>query len=130
MRAQVGEVVGARAGDDAIPNDSLVGGRHVAAVAAPAAPALIPLGRDVDKDLLGVPGEEARQVSLEVEPYRGVLLLLAAVVVRAALVDRDAGGAEGRGGGRPRREEVGNGYHGRDHKGHRREEAKGVLEPD
>lgn len=50
--ADVGQVVGARARDDGVPDDGLI--RLVRAAG--------PLGRDVDEELLRVPGEERRKV--------------------------------------------------------------------
>lgn len=67
-------MVGARGGDDVVPDDGLVGGVGAAARRGP-------LGRHVDEDLLGVPGEERGQVGVHRELDDGVFLLLAAVVV-------------------------------------------------
>ena len=75
---QVAEVVGAGARDDLVPDDGLA--RAVGVLAA----RIGPLGRDVDKDLLGVPGEEAREVGVEGEADDGVFFLFGAVVVRPA----------------------------------------------
>lgn len=88
------EVVGARVGDDGVPDDGRVG--RVSAGGRG------PVSRDVDKDLLGVPREERGQVGIEGEFDDGVLLLPGAVVMRAALdaassPSASAGG--GRGGG-------------------------------
>ena len=78
MGPEVGEVVGAGVGDDGVPDDGLVGGIDPSFRGGP-------LGRHVDKDLLGVPCEQRRQVGVEGELDDGVLLLLRAVVVGAAL---------------------------------------------
>lgn len=75
--AQVAQVVGARARDDAVPDDGLVGLVRAGGGG--------PLGRDVDEELLGVPREQRRKVRVERELDDGVLLLLRAVVVRPAL---------------------------------------------
>jgi hypothetical protein len=75
--ANVGQVVRRGARDDGVPDDGAVGlvllvrGR--------------PLGRHVDEELLGVPGEERREVRVERELDDGVLLLLGRVVVRSSL---------------------------------------------
>lgn len=74
-RANVLQVVGARVGDDGVPDDSLVGGIARA----------WPLGGDVDEELLGVPCEEGRKVGFEGELDDGVLLLLGAIVMRTTL---------------------------------------------
>lgn len=68
-------MVGARVGDDAVPDDSLIG------VVARRGP----FRRDVDEKLLRVPGEKRGEVGVEREPDDGVLLLLGAVVVGTAL---------------------------------------------
>jgi hypothetical protein len=68
-------VVGARVGDDGVPDDSLVGGIARAG----------PLGGDVDEELLSVPCEEGRKVGFEGELDDGILLLLGAVVMRPTL---------------------------------------------
>lgn len=76
------EVVGAGRRDDAVPDDGLVGlvGGRGARLGYDG-----PFGRYVDKDLLRVPREQRRQVCVERELDDGILLLLAAVVVGAAL---------------------------------------------
>lgn len=74
-RANVLEVVGARVGDDGIPDDGRVG--HIVGSR--------PFGSNIDEDLLRVPVEEAREVGVEGEADDGVLFLLGGVVVRAAL---------------------------------------------
>ncbi len=76
------QVVGAGVGDDAVPDDGLVRGVGRRPVRAGGGGG--PLGRHVDKHLLRVPREEAREVGVEAELDDGVLLLLAAVVVRTA----------------------------------------------
>ena len=74
--ADVGQVVGARARDDAVPDDGAVGRVVVGAAARP-------LGRHVDEELLCVPGEEGGQVCVQRELDDGVFLLLRGVVVRS-----------------------------------------------
>lgn len=69
-------MVGARARDDAVPDDGLV--RLVRGGGGP-------LGRDVDEELLGVPREQRREIGVERELDDGVFLLLGAIVVRPAL---------------------------------------------
>lgn len=69
-------MVGAGVGNDAVPDD----GRVCAVVASAARP----VGSDVDKEVLGVPGEEAGEVGFEREANDGVFFLFGAVVVRAA----------------------------------------------
>lgn len=88
--ADVGQVVGARARDDGVPDDGLVGlvGRSAGDGGGG------PLGGDVDEELLGVPGEERREVGVQRELDDGVLLLLRAVVVRPAF-HSVCGGASG-----------------------------------
>lgn len=57
-------------------------------------------GRDVDEQLLGVPGEEGAEIRVEVELDLCVFLAFGRVVVRAAFDDLDvADGDCGRGGG-------------------------------
>lgn len=73
--ANVLQVVGGGAGDDVVPDNGGVGGVLGGR----------PLGGDIDEDVLGVPGEERREIGLERELDNGVLLLLGAVVVGAAL---------------------------------------------
>lgn len=81
--ADIGQVVGAWARDDGVPDDGLV--RLVrAAVAYTRARDHGPLGRDVDEELLRVPGEQRREVRVQRELDDGVFLLLRAVVVRPA----------------------------------------------
>lgn len=137
--AQVGQVVGRRAGDDAIPDDGLVGGITVVVAVVGLVSSsrrlvlfllLGPLGRDVDKDLLGVPREQARQVGVETELDDGVLFFFCRVVVRAALDDLHVGRLEGGHAGSARRREVGGGDQGGDDEGDGREEAEDVLEAD
>lgn len=53
-------MVGARARDDGVPDDGLVG--LVGGVAGDGGGG--PLGRDVDEELLRVPGEERREVGV------------------------------------------------------------------
>lgn len=77
--ADVGEVVGAGARDDGVPDDGLVG-----RVGGAAGRVVGPLGRHVDEDLLRVPGEERAEVGVEAELDDGVFLLLGRVVVWAA----------------------------------------------
>lgn len=73
--SNVQQVVGAGVGNDAVPDD----GRVCAVVASAARP----VGSDVDKEVLGVPGEEAGEVGFEREANDGVFFLFGAVVVRA-----------------------------------------------
>lgn len=83
--ADVGQVVGARARDDGVPDDGLVRLVRAAATAyARAGGERGPLGRDVDEELLRVPGEQRREVRVQRELDDGVFLLLRAVVVRPA----------------------------------------------
>jgi hypothetical protein len=77
-RAEVGQVVGARARDDGVPDDGLVRLVHVAVAGGP-------LGRHVDEHLFRVPREQRREVGVERELDYGIFLLLGAVVVRPAL---------------------------------------------
>jgi hypothetical protein len=70
--ADVGQVVGARARDDGVPDDGLVGLVH----GVEAGRRRGPLGRYVDEELLRVPGEQRRQVRVERELDYGILLLL------------------------------------------------------
>lgn len=81
----VGEVVGAGRRDDGVPDDGAVGG-----LGALGGVGVGPLGRDVDEELLRVPGEEGGEVGVEGEADGGVLFLFGGVVVGAALV---SGGA-------------------------------------
>lgn len=74
-------MVGARGGDDGVPDDGAVGG-----LGALGGVGVGPLGRDVDEELFGVPGEEGGEVGVEGEADGGVLFLLGGVVVGAALV--------------------------------------------
>jgi hypothetical protein len=76
-RREVCEVVGARTGDDGVPDYGLVG-RVVRASRVG------PLGRHVDEDLLRVPGEERAEVGVEAELYDGVFFFLGRVIVWAA----------------------------------------------
>lgn len=80
-RPDVGEVVRARGRDDGVPDDGAVGG-----LGALGGVGVRPLGRHVDEELLGVPGEEGGEVGVEGEADRGVLFFLGGVVVGAALV--------------------------------------------
>ena len=70
-------MVGARVGDDAVPDDGLVGGVDLVGIG--------PLGSHVYEEGLGVPGEEGGEVRLHGELDNGVLLLLRGIVVRATL---------------------------------------------
>jgi hypothetical protein len=76
--ADVLEMVGAGVGNDGVPDDSLIG------VVVGAGP----FGGHVDEELLGVPCEERRKVGIEGELDDGILLLLGAIVMRAALDTR------------------------------------------
>lgn len=114
-------MIRARARDDGVPDDSLVGG--VVAVGARGGP----LGRDVDEDLLRVPREERRQVGFEGELEDSVLLLLVAIVVRASADDLNVLGREGAR-GRAVREDVGDGDEAGEDEGDGREEAEDGLD--
>lgn len=75
-RPDVGQVVGARRRDDGVPDDGAAGlvrrrGRR-------------PLGGHVDEELLGVPGEQRREVGVQRELDDCVFLLPGRVVVRPA----------------------------------------------
>ncbi|KUI56760.1 hypothetical protein VP1G_10882 [Cytospora mali] len=123
-RTNLGQVVGARARDDLVPYDSLVG-RIIAVVLT----AGRPLGRDVDKDLLGVPVEQRAEVGVEAELDDGVLLLGGAVVIGPARDDLRVDGLDGAA-GRPLAEEVGACYQEGDDEGDGGEEAEDGLRPD
>lgn len=71
-------MVGAGRGDDAIPDDGLIGRVCCRVVGR------WPLSRYVDEDLLGVPCEERGEVGIEREVDDGVFFLFAGVVVRSA----------------------------------------------
>lgn len=75
-------MVGARARDDGVPDDGLVG---LVRAVGDARRGRGPLGRDVDEELLGVPGEQRREVGVERELDDGILFLFGTVVVRPAL---------------------------------------------
>lgn len=70
----VREVVGAGGRDDGVPDHGRVGLVRGGG----------PVGGHVDEDLLGVPGEEGREVGVERELDDGVFFFLGAVVVRPA----------------------------------------------
>lgn len=67
-------MVGAGIADNAVPDDGRVGGVVGAG----------PVGGNVDKEVLCVPGEEAREVCLEREANHGIFFLFRAVVMRTA----------------------------------------------
>lgn len=75
------------AGNDAVPDDGLVGCVRTGS-------RRWPLGGHVHKHLFGVPGKQARQVGVEAELDDGVLFLLGGVVVRSSLDDLYVGGLE------------------------------------
>lgn len=77
----VGEVVRARGGDYLVPDHGLVLGN---VTAGDGGRGVRPLGRHVDEDLLGVPGEEGREVRLEGELNHGIFFFFGAVVVWSA----------------------------------------------
>lgn len=80
-------MVGARARDDGVPDDGLVGlVRVVVSGAVIRGSSSRPLGRHVDEELLGVPREQRREVGVERELDHGVFFPLVAVVMRLALV--------------------------------------------
>jgi len=79
-RTDVGQVVGARARDDGVPDDSLVRLVHVVAGTGRGRG---PLGRHVDEDLFRVPREQRREIGVERELDYGIFLFLGAVVVRS-----------------------------------------------
>lgn len=115
-------MVRAGRGDDLVPDYGLVGvvlgaeGR--------------PLCRHVDEYLLGVPGEEGREVGIEGELDDCVFFLFGRVVVRSPLDDLEGGGLEEVHGGGSGGEKVGEGDEGGDCEGDCCEEAEGVLEAD
>jgi len=122
-RTDVGEVIGTGRGDDLIPDDGLVGGIG----AGSSLGAIGPFGRDVDEDLLRVPGEEVREVGVEGELDDGIFFLLARVVMGPALDDLDVCRLEGADGGGAWGNEIGEGNDGGDEEGYRREKAKCIL---
>ena len=73
-------MVGAGRGDDAVPDDGLVGRVLVCFGVI----GRWPLGGHVDEDLLGVPCEERGEVGVEREVDDGIFFLFAGVVVRSA----------------------------------------------
>lgn len=116
-RTNVEEMVGAGVGDDGVPNDGRIGCIVRAG----------PVGGDEDKEVLGVPSEEAGEVGIEGEAEDGVLFFLVAVVVRTALDDLDVVGADV-GSRVARGKEVGSGDEGAKDAGDCCEEAKDVLD--
>lgn len=117
-------MVCAGAGDDLVPDDSLVGG-----VGGRACAGIGPLCGDVDEDLLGIPtAEEGGEVGLEGELDDGVFLLGGGVVVRTALDDLDRVGDDDAGGGEAGCQEIGEGDEGRDDESDGREGAERGLE--
>lgn len=93
--AKIPQMVTARRRDDRVPDHGLVGRIVVLGRG--------PLGRDVGKDLLCVPGEEGGEVGVKGEFDDGVFFLFRRVVIRAAFhrlelgcfEDVDGGGAGG-----------------------------------
>ena len=77
-RPDIRKMIRARRRDDGIPDYGAVGGDAVGGVG------VRPLGGDVDEKLLGVPGEEGGEISIEGEADGGMLFLFGGVVVGAA----------------------------------------------